>query len=145
MCVQNLMHTVLMHNLGLDIRTAAYIVGLEKIFGVYRSAGITFTWSFLLMIFYVRVVGEFQSIFCEYYLWYYFTLIMNPSNFSRRVTLFKVSFTVVWIMLQCTPVVLVMQVAWIVILLINFGIILMIFYCLNVAAWFSVVVVIVLS
>ena len=41
--VQNLMHTALMHNLGLDIRTAAYIVGLEKIFGVYRAAGITFT------------------------------------------------------------------------------------------------------
>jgi len=37
------MHTVLMHNLGLDIRTAAYITAIEKIFGVYREAGITFT------------------------------------------------------------------------------------------------------
>jgi len=41
--VQNLMHTVLMHNLGLDIRTAAYVNAIEKIFGVYRDAGITFT------------------------------------------------------------------------------------------------------
>ena len=37
------MNIILMHNLGLDVRTAAYISAIEKIFGVYREAGITFT------------------------------------------------------------------------------------------------------
>ena len=30
------------YNLGLDIRTAGYIVSLEKIFGTYVDAGLTF-------------------------------------------------------------------------------------------------------
>ena len=31
------------YNLGLDIRAAAYVVALEKIFNTYSEAGLTFT------------------------------------------------------------------------------------------------------
>lgn len=37
------MKTSMEHNLGLDLRTAAYIAAIEKIFHVYREAGLTFT------------------------------------------------------------------------------------------------------
>ena len=31
------------YNLGLDLRTAAFITSVEKIFKVYEEAGLTFT------------------------------------------------------------------------------------------------------
>lgn len=37
-----IMKTALKYNLGLDIRTAAYIHAVEKIFSTYRDAGLTF-------------------------------------------------------------------------------------------------------
>lgn len=40
---RNMMRIVETYNLGLDVRTAAYIGALEKIYSVYRDAGITFT------------------------------------------------------------------------------------------------------
>ena len=40
---QNIMKTAMQYNLGLDLRTAAYIAAIEKIFVVYREAGLTFT------------------------------------------------------------------------------------------------------
>lgn len=40
---QQIMTTVREHNLGLDLRTAAYVCALEKIYTVYESAGITFS------------------------------------------------------------------------------------------------------
>ncbi|XP_025096319.1 glutamate dehydrogenase, mitochondrial-like isoform X1 [Pomacea canaliculata] len=40
---RNIMKTSMEHNLGLDLRTAAYIAAIEKIFHVYREAGLTFT------------------------------------------------------------------------------------------------------
>lgn len=37
------MKAVREYNLGLDLRTAAYVCALEKIYTVYLSAGITFS------------------------------------------------------------------------------------------------------
>ena len=37
---QKIMKTAMEHNLGLDMRTAAYMSGIEKIFEVYMQAGI---------------------------------------------------------------------------------------------------------
>uniref|UniRef100_A0A0B7ATF4 Glutamate dehydrogenase n=1 Tax=Arion vulgaris TaxID=1028688 RepID=A0A0B7ATF4_9EUPU len=38
-----IMKTAMEYNLGLDIRTAAYMTAIEKIFDVYQEAGLTFT------------------------------------------------------------------------------------------------------
>jgi len=40
---RNIMKTAMEYNLGLDLRTAAYISAIEKIFIIYREAGLTFT------------------------------------------------------------------------------------------------------
>ena len=37
-----IMNTSIKYNLGLDIRTAAFVNAIEKIFKVYESAGFTF-------------------------------------------------------------------------------------------------------
>jgi glutamate dehydrogenase (NAD(P)+) len=39
---RNIMRTAMKYNLGLDLRTAAYITAIEKIFKVYNDAGLTF-------------------------------------------------------------------------------------------------------
>ena len=39
------MNAVRKYNLGLDLRTAAYVCSLQKIYEVYRCAGITFSWD----------------------------------------------------------------------------------------------------
>jgi len=31
------------HNLGLDLRTAAFVTSVEKIYSVYNEAGLTFS------------------------------------------------------------------------------------------------------
>ena len=41
--LQQIMKAVTNYNLGLDLRTAAYICALEKIYTVYQEAGITFS------------------------------------------------------------------------------------------------------
>lgn len=43
--IQRIMRTADAYNLGLDIRTAAYVTAIEKVFQVYSEAGFTFTWS----------------------------------------------------------------------------------------------------
>ncbi|XP_071128714.1 glutamate dehydrogenase, mitochondrial-like isoform X2 [Mytilus edulis] len=40
---RNIMRTAMTYNLGLDLRTAAFITSVEKIFKVYEEAGLTFT------------------------------------------------------------------------------------------------------
>ncbi|XP_074649453.1 uncharacterized protein LOC141904712 isoform X1 [Tubulanus polymorphus] len=40
---RNIMRTSMKYNLGLDLRTAAFITSIEKIFKVYQDAGLTFT------------------------------------------------------------------------------------------------------
>jgi len=40
---KRIMHTADAYNLGLDIRTAAYVTAIEKVFQVYSEAGFTFT------------------------------------------------------------------------------------------------------
>ena len=37
-----IMQTAMRYDLGLDVRTAAYVNAIEKIYNVYVSAGITF-------------------------------------------------------------------------------------------------------
>lgn len=44
--IQQIMASVREHNLGVDLRTAAYVCALEKIYSVYESAGITFSWDY---------------------------------------------------------------------------------------------------
>ncbi|XP_076458250.1 glutamate dehydrogenase, mitochondrial-like [Babylonia areolata] len=40
---KNIMKTAAKNNLGLDLRTAAYVTAIQKIFVVYKGAGLTFT------------------------------------------------------------------------------------------------------
>lgn len=40
---QQIMRTAMKYNLGLDMRTAAYVNAIEKVFKVNNEAGVTFT------------------------------------------------------------------------------------------------------
>jgi len=39
---RNIMNTAMEHNLGLDLRTAAYINSVSKIFNTLRTSGVAF-------------------------------------------------------------------------------------------------------
>ena len=41
--LQQIVNTTRTYGLGLDIRTAAYVNAIEKVFKVYNEAGFTFT------------------------------------------------------------------------------------------------------
>ena len=43
MSPQQIMRIGNKYNLGLDLRTAAYVNAIEKVFKVYNEAGVTFT------------------------------------------------------------------------------------------------------
>lgn len=48
--LQQIMRCAEEYNLGLDIRTAAYIVAIEKVYNTYTIAGLTFSWDFVVIV-----------------------------------------------------------------------------------------------